>query len=397
MTTTTCPGCGSTVRPGAKFCGICGSAIKPATPAVADNYSTAAPPHICPSCGKPVRANAKFCSVCGKPISEKNNVSITAQTTEPAPVLHKPKSELSGGLEKPGSTLANPKPKAKNRIWLGLGIGLIFICGLLSIAGGVVYFRDPFGWRPPLSPTASVTLLATNTPQPSFTATQIFTETTTAIASATIDAIKSPTLALTEVTPTDLISTETPQPPSSFLSSALLFENFEGDLASGWRIWGDPRPQIKVDSDKNSMLWLTGDQPGAAGITSKSILALAPGMSIQMAAQLQNALPYNILFLDWDAGSAFRDSESPPGVLHIEIRGDKVVLQTRSGRCEPKLDGAQLHRYEIRIQQGMALYFLVDGNETSSCRIPNSELLTTGGRLTISGVGMVHEILVTRE
>ena len=45
----TCPSCGTTNRPGRKFCLECGSALDAA----------------CPSCGAPLEAGAKFCGECG--------------------------------------------------------------------------------------------------------------------------------------------------------------------------------------------------------------------------------------------------------------------------------------------------------------------------------------------
>jgi len=52
----TCQHCGSTLRPGAKFCSVCGEP----TPNRAASAST-----VCPQCGNPLRPGAKFCGRCG--------------------------------------------------------------------------------------------------------------------------------------------------------------------------------------------------------------------------------------------------------------------------------------------------------------------------------------------
>jgi hypothetical protein len=49
----TCPACGETVRPGARFCEHCGTPLAAA----------------CPKCGAVVRSGAKFCDSCGTPLN----------------------------------------------------------------------------------------------------------------------------------------------------------------------------------------------------------------------------------------------------------------------------------------------------------------------------------------
>ena len=72
-----CPKCGSNMRPNAKFCGVCGYSTTPTpapTPAPTPGPTPAPTPAptpvpaaelICPSCGAKMRPGSKFCGVCG--------------------------------------------------------------------------------------------------------------------------------------------------------------------------------------------------------------------------------------------------------------------------------------------------------------------------------------------
>ena len=51
-----CVQCRSPLRPGAKFCPVCGAA------------QLQSPAHQCPHCLSPLRAEAKFCPVCGRQV-----------------------------------------------------------------------------------------------------------------------------------------------------------------------------------------------------------------------------------------------------------------------------------------------------------------------------------------
>lgn len=57
-----CPNCGNPVRPGAKFCQVCGGATAAAGKA---DTVTNAPAVLCPSCGNALVPGKKFCGSCG--------------------------------------------------------------------------------------------------------------------------------------------------------------------------------------------------------------------------------------------------------------------------------------------------------------------------------------------
>src|SRR5262245_41863190 len=52
-TAMTCPSCGRTTRPGARFCGECGKPLVPR----------------CPACGAECEAGIKVCEACGSPLA----------------------------------------------------------------------------------------------------------------------------------------------------------------------------------------------------------------------------------------------------------------------------------------------------------------------------------------
>ena len=55
-----CSSCGRELKPGAKFCGGCGTKIEVQQSAAA----------VCPSCGRELKPGAKFCGGCGTPIGQ---------------------------------------------------------------------------------------------------------------------------------------------------------------------------------------------------------------------------------------------------------------------------------------------------------------------------------------
>ena len=60
--TALCPVCGAKLRPGARFCAVCGSPVS--SPAHQD---LSAEGEFCKHCGAPLRPGSRFCAKCGKP------------------------------------------------------------------------------------------------------------------------------------------------------------------------------------------------------------------------------------------------------------------------------------------------------------------------------------------
>lgn len=65
----TCPDCGATSRPGAEFCGECGTELG-GTASRGATGERASEPRLCPSCDAVVDDGARFCSSCGVELSE---------------------------------------------------------------------------------------------------------------------------------------------------------------------------------------------------------------------------------------------------------------------------------------------------------------------------------------
>ena len=77
-----CPACGKELKPGAKFCGACGTVIGEAketeadtsveiTPTVSSTTSDEVKMTKCDYCGKMIKVGSKFCGYCAKPVTPK--------------------------------------------------------------------------------------------------------------------------------------------------------------------------------------------------------------------------------------------------------------------------------------------------------------------------------------
>lgn len=139
MAMTPCTKCGNLVRPGAKFCGKCGSAVVPSTaravPGTAENIP-------CPSCGNLNRAGARFCSRCRAPL----NVSTPPAAYPPASPATPPPPLVSP---------AAPQASATNWGYIlrhAAIAGILFICMLLTLSSVGVY--DVMNPAPTATPLA---------------------------------------------------------------------------------------------------------------------------------------------------------------------------------------------------------------------------------------------------
>ena len=86
----TCAVCGTSMREGDKFCGVCGASAKTAKDAEAE------PDLVCSNCGGVVRANDAFCMRCGArlvPLEPPAQVEPAAPVEEPAAEVEDPTEE----------------------------------------------------------------------------------------------------------------------------------------------------------------------------------------------------------------------------------------------------------------------------------------------------------------
>lgn len=79
-----CAACGVELRPGARFCDMCGAKVVTR----------------CPACGAVLRDVARFCDLCGTPLSE-GAVAPEATVTQPLALSQRP---ASAGVLRDGST-----------------------------------------------------------------------------------------------------------------------------------------------------------------------------------------------------------------------------------------------------------------------------------------------------
>lgn len=377
MTDVLCTNCGKPLRPGASFCGICGSGIpsEPSPEAQAVSSPVVAEGPVCPHCGDPVRPGAKFCPSCGEVI----------QPLGTQPMAAEPDAPLS-----PSPAPEDKKPKGFFQKY-GLLIGLIAVlCCVVTIAAGLLYQYDPLNWlaTPTTTPTATQTpiaveteLPATNTPVPPPSATAADTHTD-------VD-----TLVPSETPPPQLIPTVTSGVTSTLPAEIPTFPIFEDDFSGAlqvhWKMWGLPEAQITA----NGELELTSQNPGDSGVTTQGSIQLRPGTIIQFLARVSDGGPQEVIFFDWDANKDDRTPDTGPGAIHLEIGNGWQQLETERNPlvCQNPLADIELHNYEIRFGEDRVVTFWVDGEEI--CSLPGQGL-PPKGRISFSGRGWVDLVIV---
>lgn len=120
----TCKRCNAPLRPGAAFCGKCGSTVEAAPPAVPAGAGSCV-------CGAPLRADKPFCGRCGRPVSG---------TTAPAPPLAAPPPEVRSPAAFPSTAPVGPAPEfpaaAAAAPQGSGGKGIILVGGVLLLVAG---------------------------------------------------------------------------------------------------------------------------------------------------------------------------------------------------------------------------------------------------------------------
>jgi hypothetical protein len=426
MSTTTCPKCGSPLRPGAKFCGNCGNVIS--TPPPAPPASASPPPQagvaLCPHCGKPLRVGAKFCNNCGKTISA---AAPVGEAAKPAPVAPAPVAQTPPPPPPPVSrpvqavppssrpvapvaaASAAKLPKRKRSVWPIVVLGLVVVC-LAAVAILVVFWKPIANQvykvigRATLTPIASATTKPTLTLTPGGTkpAPTNTTAPTPLPASPTVQAPTKQPVASETPKPTDTPPPPTPTTgqPSSKVVFEETFDGNIGNLRSRWVIWGD-RPAPKIQSAVGSSFLELGayeGKSGDAGIATKQPFILAPGTVIEYSGQLLPQYPGLLLVFDWDPHTdIITPFNGPGGPLHIEISNTDILVDASNApACSAPLDGTKMHKIQIKILAGGALDVVVDDSASPICSITNTGLPSDkGGHIYITGAGWVDVVKVT--
>jgi len=175
---------------------------------------------------------------------------------------------------------------------------------------------------------------------------------------------------------------------------AILDEDFEGDLQENWFVWGDPLPTT-FGAPGQRALNLDAD-PRAAGITSKEIVTVAPGLEIKFNAALKEISADNILTFDWDSGTESRnpDEKDFPGSIHIQIdeNGAKLASISDGQECTQELNVYENHEYAIIFEQNRNVTFHIDNEQI--CMLQIQIRPDTDGRISFSGRGWVVSVTV---
>lgn len=378
MSSRLCPNCGKPLRPGARFCGHCGSPVPVSPPA-----SAGAPPatseNVCPHCGKPLRAGAKFCNHCGKPVA--------AAPAPPGEAIAPPPPAARGPISKPVAPMAPARAKTGRKKWWLIGVVLLLVFCVVVVGGGAyVYLQDPFGWIRTMTPTLEITET-----QPAPTV-----ETLTPTASATSGILPvSETPASSETLP----ATETQIiPPTQTSEPQIIFrEDFEAPLTENWHLWGSPLPLLRTGFSDRYMELLS-ESPGTSGVASKLLIQLIPGTVIEFEARLVEDTPKSLIVFQWNPGLDKAQPRDRPGVLQLTIERTRLVLETAmtQGRCELPMDGLVVHTFQLEFFEGGAVEVIVDFAPAQSCRVENIGIVPVDGRISFSGRGWVSSVKVYR-
>ncbi len=406
MMTASCPNCGKPIRPGAKFCGYCGTTL------------AAAQDSVCPHCGKPVRPSARFCNHCGETIERAGAVPGApgkAQPAVPGTIEGtRPSRQAAAEAMPPKAAPAKPgaaPPPRRYRYLPWLILIAILFCGVAAVAG--VWFINPGNilGRATETPTAAPTETATPTPvtlteapaiPPTFTPTlapatetQPATPTDTSIPEeVTPDITATVTSTITSTIPATITPTGTLEPP---VTGMILEDQFDSTLALNWRVWGSPRPIIEHGFGDN-YLSLTATNTADAGVTSKIDFPLNAGVEMSFGAQLQPGYTQYTLIFNWDPPQFVREpGNNEPGILQVEISINEVVVRAAltNDRCEAPVRGSEAHDYLLRVLEEKSVALHVDESTEPVCTLTDIGLeAPITGRVTFRGMGLVTRVLV---
>lgn len=401
----TCQHCGKPVRPGARFCGSCGSALQEAKAAP----SPKAEGDLCPHCGEPVRPDAKFCASCGQSIptavEDAVIVAVAASshdetvTTQEQPPPSEPGDPASDAGIPPSDT--PPSKSFFSRYWW-----LVLLGGLLCviiITGSILYTQDPFDWQATDTPAAAVVATVTVTETP----VQIETdEERTPTESQTPIATTSKTLeptfdeqtqeaSTTPETGTPSLGSTVPLPPTETSTPEIVLEeDFEAGLDENWDVWGQPTPTTS-GPNTNKALDLDGDLD-MVGVTYKEDISIEPILEISFDAALKDISPDDNLTFYWDPGSESRQPGKRPGPIQVLI-GDEMaqlIIVQKNPACQYELPDNKSRTYSVAIGENSSVSFLVDGENV--CSVTMQGLPESIGLISYSGRGWVDNVLIVR-
>lgn len=403
----TCPKCNRPVRPGAKFCGFCGTTLTPvrlaASPQPAKNNGAA----NCPHCNAPLRAGVKFCANCGKPVSDqKANGQAAGPVQPPSPPPAPPPAPPKPAPEPTGRTStarARRAKRSRGRYIIYLVV-LFVIC--LALAIPAVLLGRPLvqEWLVKTTPTSTITETSlpaptnTNTPEPTAT----FTPTATVTPSPTPTQTQIPTQT---ARPTQVLRPTYTSTPGTLL----LEEKFDTDLNEQWELWGNPdniaTTVIIEGNDSNTYLLLSSQDVEADGISSLTEeITLEAGVVISFTANLTNpAIETDspTLRFAWTPGTTIPLDMDPEEPLALELLIEPtsfnltIILEdTTQGACSAVLEAGP-HTFRIEVSETSEPKIFVDDQPVcEDMTIFIQPFNQPGGRIHFSGSGLVDDIIV---
>jgi hypothetical protein len=402
MNATNCPSCRRPIRPGARFCGNCGTVLagqqpasprpdqqrmppqpKPSVPPQPGSSQhppapAPVPPQVhqnqpqqpaqpakpkkrsnrCPRCNEPIRSNVRFCGKCGTQI---------------------------------GTDVPNPSPRKGVRVWL---IALLLV---LLVAAGVsafylIYF-NPFGIiggsnTPTVEPTPAETEpVIEDTPTPTITLTE-----TVPLPTDTPEP-DTPTPTETPV-PTDT-PTLTPVPTLTFTPlPPLIDEPFVEPLNDRWWL-----PQVPPQLDPNQRVIKLNGNSLDDHFTNIKLVDLKPGRVIQFRVSVPDN---NSLAFRWDItpNVGLPPIENAPlslrfsqGSLNIRY----AVSKNEFTECRLSIRSNEPNEVKIEIHDGKTV-MLLNGLSIPECSSAFSKAIYTEptqfGSITFSGNGFIFELKV---
>jgi len=405
----TCPKCNRPVRPGAKFCGFCGTTLTPvrlvASPQPAKNNGAA----NCPHCNAPLRPGVKFCANCGKPVSDQKANGQAAGPVQPVspppvapPAPPRPAPKPSGRVS---TTRGRRARRSRGRYIIYLVV-LFVIC--LALAIPAVLLGRPLvqEWLVKTTPTSTVTETSlpvptnTNTPEPTATSTSTSTATVTPSATPTQTQIPTQTARPTQVLrPTN---TSTPVAP-------ILEENFDNELSEQWELWGNTdnitTTLIIEGNDSDTFLLLSSQDVTADGISSLAEdIPFEAGVVISFTANLTTPaieIDSPTLRFAWTPGTVTPPELDPEEPLALELLIEPtrfnltIILEdTTQEPCTEDLEAGP-HTFRIEVSETSEPKIFVDNQPVcEEMTIFIQPFSQPGGRIHFSGSGLVDDIMV---
>ena len=137
---------------------------------------------------------------------------------------------------------------------------------------------------------------------------------------------------------------------------------------------------------------LKGLTPTDTGLISKQDFLAREATIIQFEVTLMGNSPQDVILFNWDPKTFYRNSESDPGPIHIQIGGDASIIKVEQAELRFASPDNQAHKYAIEILKEGILAFFYDGQEIGKLPLPRQTIVN--GKISFSGTGWIDNVLV---